>query len=78
MGGNKVKPSIDLLPYRTFKGNKPTNSILYDQLTPKILGTLIALYEHKIFVQGVIWNVVSFDQWGVQLGKQLARKYCPS
>jgi glucose-6-phosphate isomerase len=61
-----------LLPYKIFQGNKPTNTILFDTLDPKTLGSLIALYEHKIFVQGVIWNINSFDQWGVELGKQLA------
>jgi glucose-6-phosphate isomerase len=64
-------------PYRVFEGNKPSNSILFDQLTPRTLGTLIALYEHKIFVQGVIWNIYSFDQWGVELGKVLANKILP-
>lgn len=54
-------------------GNKPTNTILIEKLTPKSLGALIALYEHKIFVQGVIWNIFSYDQWGVELGKQLAK-----
>ncbi|QHI37762.1 Glucose-6-phosphate isomerase [Kordia antarctica] len=63
-----------LLPYKIFEGNKPTNTILIDKLTPKSLGALIALYEHKIFVQGVIWNIFSYDQWGVELGKQLATK----
>ncbi len=62
-----------LLPFKIFEGNKPTNTILIDKLTPKSLGALIALYEHKIFVQGVIWNIFSFDQWGVELGKQLAK-----
>jgi glucose-6-phosphate isomerase len=61
-----------LLPHKVFEGNKPTNSILFEKLTPRTLGRLIALYEHKIFVQGVIWNINSFDQWGVELGKQLA------
>lgn len=61
-----------LLPHKVFEGNKPTNSILFEQLTPRTLGRLIALYEHKIFVQGVVWNVNSYDQWGVELGKQLA------
>ena len=61
-----------LLPFKVFNGNKPTNTILIEKLTPKSLGSLIALYEHKIFVQGVIWNIFSFDQWGVELGKQLA------
>ena len=64
----------ELVPYKTFEGNCPTNTILADQLTPSTLGSLIALYEHKIFVQGVIWDVFSFDQWGVQLGKVLAKK----
>jgi glucose-6-phosphate isomerase len=61
-----------LLPYKCFDGNRPTNTMLMDWLTPQTLGALIALYEHKIFVQGVIWNVNSFDQWGVELGKHLA------
>jgi glucose-6-phosphate isomerase len=61
-----------LLPFKVFEGNKPTNTILIERLTPKSLGALIALYEHKIFVQGVVWNIFSFDQWGVELGKQLA------
>jgi glucose-6-phosphate isomerase len=62
-----------LLPYKVFPGNKPTNTILFDILDPKTLGALIALYEHKIFVQGVLWDINSFDQWGVELGKQLAK-----
>lgn len=66
-----------LLPYKTFPGNKPTNSILIKKITPFSLGELIALYEHKIFVQGIIWNIFSFDQWGVELGKQLANKILP-
>jgi len=61
-----------LLPFKVFSGNKPTNTILIQKLTPKSLGSLVALYEHKIFVQGIIWNIFSFDQWGVELGKQLA------
>jgi glucose-6-phosphate isomerase len=61
-----------LTPFKAFKGNKPTNTILIQKLTPKALGSLIALYEHKIFVQGVIWNIFSYDQWGVELGKELA------
>jgi len=61
-----------LKPFKVFQGNKPTNTLLIDKLTPKSLGSLIALYEHKIFVQGVIWNIYSYDQWGVELGKQLA------
>jgi len=65
------------LPFRVFPGNKPTNSILYKKLTPRTLGALIAMYEHKIFTQGVIWNIFSFDQWGVELGKQLAGRILP-
>lgn len=61
-----------LLPFKVFSGNKPTNTILINQLTPESLGALVAMYEHKIFVQGVIWNIFSYDQWGVELGKQLA------
>lgn len=66
-----------LLPHKVFEGNRPTNSIMFDKLTPKTLGSLIALYEHKIFVQGIIWNINSFDQWGVELGKQLANAMLP-
>jgi len=61
-----------LTPFKVFEGNKPTNTVLIDRLTPETLGSLIAMYEHKIFVQGVIWNIFSYDQWGVELGKQLA------
>lgn len=66
-----------LAPFKVFKGNRPTNSILLKEITPFTLGRLIALYEHKIFVQGVIWNIFTFDQWGVELGKQLANKILP-
>lgn len=66
-----------LVKFKTFKGNKPTNSFLLKEVTPKSLGSLIAMYEHKIFVQGIIWNIFSFDQWGVELGKQLANKILP-
>jgi glucose-6-phosphate isomerase len=66
-----------LWPFRSFEGNRPTNSILFKMLTPAALGSLIAMYEHKIFTQGVIWNIFSFDQWGVELGKQLAQKILP-
>ncbi len=66
-----------LLPHKIFPGNRPTNSILYRRLTPRTLGALIALYEHKVFVQGAIWNINSFDQWGVELGKQLAKAILP-
>lgn len=70
--GLSEKEIEHLAPFKVFTGNKPTNTILMDKLTPKSLGSLIALYEHKIFVQGVIWNIFSYDQWGVELGKQLA------
>ena len=66
-----------LSPFKVFEGNRPTNSILVKQITPKTLGSLIAMYEHKIFVQGVIWNIFSYDQWGVELGKQLANSILP-
>ncbi|MFW6277197.1 MAG: glucose-6-phosphate isomerase, partial [Prolixibacteraceae bacterium] len=66
-----------LLPFKVFQGNIPTNSILMKKMTPRTLGSLIAMYEHKIFVQGVIWNIYSFDQWGVELGKQLAKNILP-
>jgi len=66
-----------LLPHRVFGGNRPTNSILFEKLTPRMLGKLIALYEHKIFVQGIIWHINSFDQWGVEFGKQLAQGILP-
>jgi glucose-6-phosphate isomerase len=66
-----------LLPHKVFPGNSPTNSILFQKLDPRTLGALIALYEHKVFVQGMIWNLNSFDQWGVELGKQLAQKILP-
>jgi len=67
----------ELAPFKVFEGNRPTNSILVKKITPHVLGSLIAMYEHKIFVQGVIWNVFSFDQWGVELGKQLAGQILP-
>src|SRR5437879_1650768 len=66
-----------LVPHRTFPGNRPSTTILADRLTPRILGTLLALYEHSVFVQGVIWNIDSFDQWGVELGKALAQRIIP-
>ena len=70
----KTKEAInELTPFKVFEGNKPTTTILMDKLTPKALGALVALYEHKIFVQGLIWNIFSYDQWGVELGKQLAK-----
>jgi glucose-6-phosphate isomerase len=64
----------ELALHKVFEGNRPTNTLLGEQLTPRLLGTLIALYEHKVFVQGVIWNINSFDQWGVELGKVLAKR----
>jgi glucose-6-phosphate isomerase len=63
----------ELVPFKTFEGNRPTNTLLCDKLTPETLGALVALYEHKVFVQGIIYDVYSFDQWGVQLGKVLAK-----
>jgi glucose-6-phosphate isomerase len=66
-----------LAPFKVFEGNKPTNSFLVKQIDPNTLGSLIAMYEHKIFVQGVIWNIFSYDQWGVELGKQLANSILP-
>lgn len=77
-GSGKSAEQIDaLIPHKVFEGNRPTNSIMIQKLTPKALGMLIALYEHKIFVQGAIWNVNSYDQWGVELGKQLAKAILP-
>jgi glucose-6-phosphate isomerase len=76
MGLSKKKIK-ELLPHKVFEGNKPSNTILVKKITPKTLGSLIALYEHKIFVQGIIWNINSFDQWGVELGKQLAKVILP-
>ena len=74
----KSDEEIDrLINFKVFHGNTPTNSILFKELTPFSLGQLIALYEHKIFVQGVIWNIFSFDQFGVELGKVLANKILP-
>ena len=64
-----------LLPFKTFTGDKPSNTLLIQKLTPNALGKLIALYEHKTFVQGFIWNIYSFDQFGVELGKELAKNY---
>lgn len=75
--GKSPEEIAALLPYKIFAGNKPTSSFLLKQVTPESLGMLIALYEHKILVQGLIWNIYSFDQWGVELGKQLANKILP-
>jgi glucose-6-phosphate isomerase len=75
--GKQPEDYLPLVPFKTFSGNRPTNSFLIRQITPFTLGQLIALYEHKIFVQGIIWNIYSFDQWGVELGKQLANRILP-
>ena len=75
--GKTAEEVAELVPFKVFEGNRPTNSILVKQMTPRSLGNLIAMYEHKIFVQGVIWNIFSFDQWGVELGKQLANQILP-
>ena len=72
---NQLNQVSKLLPYKVFVGNRPSNSILIQKLTPNSLGKLIALYEHKLFVQGIIWNIYSFDQFGVELGKELANKF---
>jgi glucose-6-phosphate isomerase len=66
-----------LAPHRTFEGNRPTNTILAERLTPEMLGKLVALYEHNVFTQGAVWNIDSFDQWGVELGKVLANRIVP-
>ena len=66
-----------LVPHRMFEGNRPSNTILLERLTPEALGKLVALYEHSVFTQGVIWNIDSFDQWGVELGKVLAQRIVP-
>ncbi len=75
--GKSPDEVMELIPHKVFEGNRPTNSILLKKVTPRSLGMLIAMYEHKIFVQGVIWDIYSFDQWGVELGKQLAKKILP-
>ena len=66
-----------LVPHRTFEGNRPSTVILAERLTPSVLGTLVALYEHSVFTQGAIWGIDSFDQWGVELGKVLAKRIIP-
>ena len=71
--GNEDKIE-SLLPFKVFEGNRPSNAILFDKLTPRSLGKLIALYEHKIYTQGILWNIYSYDQFGVELGKELAKK----
>ena len=75
--GQKAQDVAHIVPFKVFEGNRPTNSILLREITPYSLGMLIALYEHKIFTQGAIMNIFSFDQWGVELGKQLANRILP-
>merc|ERR1712100_818167 len=76
--GKLAEGEIDaLVPHKVFEGNRPSNSFMFKQLTPRTLGILIAIYEMKIFTQGAIWNINSFDQWGVELGKALAKKILP-
>lgn len=77
LSGKSQEEIAKIAPFKVFEGNRPTNSFLIKKITPRVLGSLIAMYEHKIFVQGVIWNIFSFDQWGVELGKQLANKIYP-
>jgi glucose-6-phosphate isomerase len=67
----------DVIPHKSFEGNRPSNSFLFNELNPKSLGRLLAIYEHKVFVQGIIWNINSFDQWGVEYGKQIASLVLP-
>ena len=76
--GKSAEEVAALVPHKVFPGNRPSSLLFYDQLTPKMLGRLIALYEHKVFVQGVVWGVNSYDQWGVELGKELANKLAPA
>lgn len=75
--GKSLDEVKEVVPFKVFTGNKPTNSIFVQKITPFTLGALIAMYEHKIFVQGVMFNIYSFDQWGVELGKQLANRILP-
>jgi len=76
--GKMSKKAIDdLVPHKVFEGNRPSNSFLFQKLTPRMLGILIAMYEMKIFTQGAVWNINSFDQWGVELGKALAKQILP-
>lgn len=77
LSGKSQEEIAKIAPFKVFEGNRPTNSFLVKKITPRVLGSLIAMYEHKIFVQGIIWNIFSFDQWGVELGKQLANKIYP-
>ena len=75
--GKTEEEIAELKNFKIFEGNRPTNSILFKKLTPEVLGSLLAMYEHKIYVQSVIWNIYAFDQWGVELGKQLANQILP-
>src|SRR5690606_12434146 len=75
--GRSAEEIAVLAPFKVFEGNRPTNSILIKKITPYTLGSLISIYEHKIFTQGIVWNIFSFDQWGVELGKQLAGRILP-
>ena len=68
------RPINNLAPHKAYQGNKPSNTLLIDELTPKNFGAMIALYEHKVFIQGSIWNINSYDQWGVELGKEMTKK----
>jgi glucose-6-phosphate isomerase len=74
---NDVEGLEEIIPHKSFEGNRPSSSFLLKELCPKSLGRLLAIYEHKIFVQGIIWNINSFDQWGVEYGKQLASLVLP-
>lgn len=76
--GKSMEEVEELAPHKVFPGNRPSSLLFYDKLTPKMLGRLIALYEHKVFVQGVVWGINSYDQWGVELGKELANKLAPA
>ena len=64
-------------PYRVFEGNRPSSTLLFDSMTPEALGALVAIYEHKVFAQGLVWNLFSYDQWGVELGKEMANVVLP-
>jgi glucose-6-phosphate isomerase len=75
--GKSAEAIEALAPHKVFAGNRPSSTFLYKRLSPRVLGQLIALYEHKVFVQGVIWDINSFDQWGVELGKELATRLAP-
>ena len=78
MCGASAEEASALAPHKTFAGSRPTSTFLYEQLNPRMLGRLIALYEHKVFVEAAIWNINPFDQWGVELGKELASQLAPA